>query len=1080
MVSTGAAQERGMKCLNCNTENAADARFCSSCGSRLVASPPKIAAERRHLTVLFADLVGSTALSTTLDPEELRELYAHYQADCAQVVARYEGHIAQYLGDGILAYFGYPTAHEDDAVRAVRSGLEIIERVKRASYGGRQLRVRIGIHTGHVVIGDVGSGDQVSQLALGETPNVASRVQGQAEPNTVMISEVTRRLVMGFFELQDCGARSLQGLSRPIGLYRVLSAAARVNRFEAMTTAGVVPFVGRSDVLETIRHDWARAISGAGRMIVIRGEAGIGKSRLLGEARRVARETPHVLLDAQCSPYQTASTLQPIADMVARGANLTPGSESAEAFDRLNQFVTRRGIDPREAVPLLGSLLNLPADARFPLPEMAPTRARQRTLEILTEILIHSDDGIPVMAQVEDAHWADPTTLELLGMVARRQAEAPLLLIVTTRPGPDVPGKSEPHCREIPIEALPSSDVRALVENVTRPKALPDEVVRQIVARAGGVPLFVEAVTRTVIESGMLKELPDRYELTGPIPDALIPQTVHDSLTARIDRLGPDRHIAQLGAAIGRDFSFELLQAISGASEVELERSLGRLVVLDLVTQEGVPPRATYTFKHALIQDAAYESLLRKTRAQVHGKIADVLAAQPFVVKNRPELLARHYEGSGRTNEAIDCWTRAGVQASERAAVAECVAYLKKAIALLETLPEDDPERIGRETNVQLTLAPALMATRGWGARDVETACRRARALCERTGNSQGLLAALWGLWTVLFVRGEHERALEAGDAVLKMALATDNRILHVAARHGVGFTHYFMGHYAEAREQAERAIEIYDVEQERLLIRTFQISSTTCCLAFLTMSLRLSGYIDQAARRQKQLEDVIREINIPTCTGTGLGIAMYHHLDTRDLDKVVATVDEAYPLCVDAGFLFWSTTMRMYRGWAQAMRGDPAGGLAELREGLEGYLRTESGIYIPTFYQMLAEAQAAAGQPEAALESLAGSERIVESLGERYYYPEHFRVRGEIQRSMGKNAEAEVSLRRAIEVARELKARLLELRAGVVLGRWLHEEGRSAEARALVQPVYEWFTEGLDTRDLVAARELLSVLPAA
>ena len=1090
-----------MQCSKCGTENAASTKFCAECGTPMRREPAEAAAERRQLTVLFMDLVGSTALAESMDPEDLRELYARYQGVCADVIRRYEGYIAQHLGDGILAYFGYPTAHEDDALRAVQSGLEILQQVESVTMRGKRLHVRAGIHTGLVVVGEVGGGERREQLALGEAPNIAARVQSEAEPDTILITEATSRLMAGHVSLEDRGLRALKGISPPVHLFRVVGTSGAASRFEAraasalleiarspsatattrfaaIAAAGLAPFVGREREVEAIRDAWAQAVSGTGRVVVLRGEAGIGKSRLLGAARRAARGRPHEIFEAQCSPYEVNSALHPVTEMLGRRLGVEDDTPSATILGRLQQFVALRGVRPDEAVPLLASLLTIPLDGHYPPSDLPPVRRRQRTLEILAELLLHGPDGSPVLMLIEDLHWADPSTLDLLEMLIARQHAAPLLLVCTTRPEGSVPGTTAPHYREITVTALPEGATRSLVAGVAGRRTLPDEILKQIVARTGGVPLFVEAVTRTVLEAGVLRKLEDRYELVGPLPPDLIPVTVHDSLMARIDRLGPDKPVAQLASTIGREFGFELLKTVSGLDQEGLQRALERLVELDLVSQSGEPPAATYTFKHALVQDAAYESLLRKTRQEYHGKIAAALLALfPDIAETRPDLVARHLEGAGRIPEAIDSWMKAGLQAQQRSAVQECVASLRKAIALLETFPADDPFRIEREMNAQLALGPALMATRGWGSREVETACNRARELCERTHNAQGLLGALWGLWTVRFVRGEHVPALEAAQSVLQMALATDTRILHVAARHGVGFTHWYRGEFPAAREHAEQALEIFDLEQEKALVRVFQIPSSVCCLAFLTMSLRFMGYPDQATRRHHELEALVEALANPACTSVGIGVGMYYYLDTHDVDAVAAKAEQAYALSVEEGFQFWSATMRVYRGWAQSMRGDTAAGLPEMRAGFDSFVRTEAGIYVPTMWLMTAEALRRDGQREAALEAIATGLRIVDEFHERYYESELHRVRGEILIDQGFTSDAEASLRRAFEIARGQQARLLELRSAVVLGRLLHTQGRGDEARRLIQPLYDWFTEGHESRDLVDARALLQSL---
>ncbi|MBK8249810.1 MAG: AAA family ATPase [Gemmatimonadetes bacterium] len=1067
----------GVPCPDCSFLNRPDAKNCSGCGKRFAATE-RSQAERRQLTVFFVDLVGSTALSETLDPEELRDLYAKYQAVCAEVIRGYDGHIAQYLGDGILAYFGYPIAHEDDALRAVRSGLEILTKLEAAPMGAQRPTVRIGVHTGLVVIGDVGTGQRAEQLALGEAPNVAARVQGEAEPDTMLISEATRRLVSGHFRLEDLGARALKGLSRPMQLWRVLGLSDAASRFDALTSEGLAPFVGREHEVSEIRTAWVNAMGGAGQAILLRGEAGIGKSRLLGAARSFAQESPHERFEAECSPYALNSPLHPVVRMIERRLDFSDHLEPAEKLDRIEQFVLARGGRLDEAVPLLASLLGVDAGDRYPASDLTPARQRQRLLTVLAQLQLRAPGGTPTLLVIEDLHWADPTTLELVATLVSQQGDAPLLVIGSTRPELPELWSPAPNRHEIRVLALPQTDVRSLVAGVVGSKSLPDVVLNQIIERTGGIPLFVEAVTRTVLESGHLREMEDRYELVSPLPPGLIPSTVHDSLMARIDRLGQDKVIAQIAATIGREFRADLLLAVSKTTATALDIALKRMMELDLISRNGVAPRWNYVFKHALIQDAAYESLLKKTRQEYHGRIADTLPTQfEDLVRDHPELLARHLEGAGRTEEAITGWMRAAAPAGARWALQECVGYYRRALSLLESLPSDSPDRIRDEMACQLAIAPPLMALRGWASREVERACVRARELCEQTRNYEGLFNALWGLWTVRLVRGEHEKALEVAKRVLEMAQASEVPILNVAARHATGFSYYYLGEYALARQQGEEAIALFDLEQERTLVGLFQMSSTAVILSYLAMSLRLSGFVEQGAKRQQELVTLIDDLNIPGSTAVGLGVAMYHLVDEGDVETVARNAERGYQVSVDLGYAFWAASMRIYRGWAQALRGEPQAGVQEMRLGLADFLGTDAGIFVPQWRLMLAQGLRRDGQPLAALAELQHALAQITQWRETYYEPEVLRERGEIQRELGSLADAESSLRRAMAVAHAQHARLLELRAALPLAELMREQGRGREGASMLRPLYDAFTEGTEAAELTRARTLLAEL---
>jgi class 3 adenylate cyclase/predicted ATPase/ABC-type transport system involved in cytochrome c biogenesis ATPase subunit len=1068
----------GVPCPDCAVRNPHGATTCGGCGRSLDSAQASLA-ERRHLTVFFADIAGSTTLAESLDPEELRELYAQYQNVCAEVVQRYEGHLAQYLGDGILVYFGYPKAHEDDAARAIRSGLEILQRLERIVVGGTRAHVRIGIHTGLVVVGDVGTGIRREQLALGEAPNIAARLQSEAAPDTIVISDATKRLVAGVFSLEDLGSRTLKGISRPMQLFRVLGKSGATSRFRAMTAAtGLTPFVGREREVGLIRAAWAEAVARRGQTVLLRGEAGIGKSRLLVAAKLAAGNLLHEVLEAECSPYQMHSALSPMIELLGRRMGLEPEMSAGDKLDLIEQFAAGRGVKLEDAALAIAGLLSVPTGDRYPLIDMPSAKQRQWTIEILAELLLRSVGGSPILLLIEDLHWADPSTLDLVNEIVARQADLPVLVVCTTRPERSAPWPEKPHCQEIRVESLPPEDTRALVASVVGRKSLPLALMEELVARTSGIPLFVEAVTHTVIEAGILRELEDRFELTGPLPPGLIPNTVQASLMGRIDRLGTDRAVAQLAATIGREFSFELLQSVLGQPTEELSRALQHLVDLDLVSQSGAPPAATYTFKHALIQDAAYESLLRKTRQDFHGKIAEALIGRfPEMAETKPELLARHYEGAGRIDEATASWMKAGMQAQQRSALRESVAYLRKVISLLENLPEQDPRRLRSEMEAQLALSPALMSTLGWGSREVETACIRARDLCERLGNSQGLLAAQWGLWTVYLLRGTIGPCLEAAKPVLEMALASGDPALHIIARQAVGYSCYFLGDFAAAREHAEKALALYNLDQERALVSVFQLPASFACGNFLMMSLWFMGYPDQAEQRRRQAWAFIEALAIPACTAYGLGNALMIDYARRDRVALAPRAEQLYMLATEGGQLLWAAQGRIYRGWVQAMEGDPEAGIAEMNAGLESYRLTGSGLMMPQMCLMLAEAQWRAGRPGEALAALSRGLKLAGEKLEHVHEPELHRLKGEIQIALGANAAGEASLRLALELAQAQQAKMLELRAAIALAKLQRDTGRSAEARALLEPLRDWFLEGHDTPELIETRAILDAM---
>jgi class 3 adenylate cyclase len=618
--------------------------------------PPTPDAERRQLTVLFCDLVDSTGLASQLDPEDLRAVVRAYQDTCAKVIARFDGHIAQYLGDGLLVYFGYPLAHEDDAQRAVRAGLGMIEALgqlntRLAQERGVHLAARLGIHTGLVVVGEVGGGTRQEQLALGETPNVAARLQGIAAPNTLVISATTFQLLGGFFACQPLGTQLLKGVVQPLAVYRVLYESMARSRLEAVGTTGLTPLVAREQEIGLLRERWAQVKEGVGQVVLLSGEAGIGKSRLVQVLQeQVAAEPQAWLTPCQCSPYHQNTALYPWIDLLERVAlGFEREEASQQKLRKLEGFVVQYGLPLAEAIPLLAALLSLPLGTDYAPLTGSPEQQKQQTLQALLTILLRIAAQQPVLFVIEDLHWVDPSTLELLSLLVDQGPTARILALLTFRPDFSPPWTGRSHLTQLTLPRLPRHEATELTRRVAHGKALPAEVVEQVVAKTDGVPLFVEELTKMVLESGLLQERGDRYDLTGPLPPLAIPTTLHDSLMARLDRLAAVKGLAQLGATLGREFAYTLLQAVSPWDEGTLRWGLHQLVEAELLYQQGLPPQATYLFKHALIQDAAYQSLLRSTRQQYHERIAQVLVGQfPEVAATQPAVLAHHYTEAGR------------------------------------------------------------------------------------------------------------------------------------------------------------------------------------------------------------------------------------------------------------------------------------------------------------------------------------------------------------------------------------------------------------------------------------------------
>jgi len=1094
-----------MHCPNCGTENFSRAKFCSNCGSpigvpcpgcgfsnpreaascggcgRTLSAPHVPVAERRQLTIVFSDVVGSTDLSARLDPEDLSEFYSRYHAVCAEAIQHYEGYLAQYLGDGVLAYFGYPAAHEDDAGRAVRAGLEILKRAASLAVGGERPPLRIGVHTGLVVVGGVGDSARTEQLALGEAPNIAARLQSEAAPDTMVISDATRALLAGQFEIEDLGPRTLKGLSRPMQIFRVTGESNLPSRFHAMQSAhGLTSFIGREREVETIRSAWTEAAVGHGRSLLLRGEAGMGKSRLLEAAGQIASGTPHERFEAQCSSYRTNSALYPIVEMIERRLGVDVQMSPAHKLDLLEQFTAGRSVST-EATTVLAELLSIPTLDRYPAIDLPPAKRLQLTITVLAGLLLHSVESLPVLLFVEDLHWADPSTLDLLAAIVERLPEHPVLMVCTTRPDFDPTWLSAPQSTEIRVAALSAEETRALIARIGGNKPLPLSLVQEIVTRTGGIPLFTEAVTRTVMSSGLLRECEDRYELTGPVPAALIPGTVKDSLMARIDRLGADRPVAQMAATIGRESSFELLEEVLRIPASQLKAALACMVEQELVAESGEPPESTYTFRHALIQDCAYESLLRKTRQEFHGRIAEALLRRfPDIAETRPELLARHHEGAGKTAEAIAGWMRAGNYARQRQALRECQGYLRLAISLLESLPEDDSTRLQLEMEAQLVFGHVMTETFGWASRELESTFTRALELCSRLNNPIGRLQALNGLSGVHVVRGEMPQAKATASEVHALAVASASPLLVVPASLLFAVPNFYMGDLSTARKFTEQALAISSPELEREIVAAFHFPSTVASAHICAMSLWCQGYAEQAKERWRQGIEIMNALGDSPARGIAAGYVMNSRYLLRNLAEVESFAALSYRRATEDGNLFWSSHARIFLGWAQAMSGETEAGIAEMNAGLDAYRFIGSGINTTGHHMMMAEALISASRAEEATEWVVSALAHAAEFEERVYEPELRRVLAEAQLMLGEPGKAEESLRTAIEVAQSRQSKMFELRAAVQLAMLLREQRRTEEAAGFLQPLDEWFEEGRDTPELRSLRAALDALGAA
>jgi class 3 adenylate cyclase/predicted ATPase len=1043
-------------------------------------------AERRQLTVLFCDLVDSTALSSQLDPEELREVVRAYQDTCAKVIARFEGHIAQYLGDGLLVYFGYPLAHEDDAQRAVRAGLGMIEAVGQLNSRleqerGVRLAVRLGIHTGLVVVGEVGGGTRQEQLALGETPNLAARLQGIAAPNTLVVSATTLQLLSGFFAYQALGIHTVKGIGQPLEVYQVLHESIARSRLEAAGSTGLTPLVGREQEVALLRERWAQVKDGLGQVVLLSGEAGIGKSRLVQVLKaHVAAEPQAWLTPCQCSPYYQNTALYPMIELLERVALRFEREESPQQkLSKLEGFLVQYGLPLVEAMPLFVALLSLPLPDTYAPLTLSPEQQKQQTLHALLTILVRIATQQPVLFVMEDLHWVDPTTLELLTLLVDQGPTARILALFTFRPDFSPPWTGRAHLTQVTLNRLPRRQAAEMIARVAHGKALPPAVVEQVVAKTDGVPLFVEELTKMVLESGLLQEREERYELPGPLPPLAIPTTLHDSLMARLDRLATVKSLAQLGATLGREFSYDLLHAVSPWDEGTLQHGLHQLVEAEFLYQQGLPPQATYLFKHALIQDAAYQSLLKSTRQQHHQHIAQVLEARfPERCETQPELLAHHFTEAGLIEQAISYWQRAGQQASERSANLEAISHFTTGIELLKTLPET-PEHTQHALTLHIALGAALQMAKGLGAPEVEHAYTQARALCQQVGETPQLVPVLFGLWRFSMARSQFQTARELGETLLRLAQRAHDPALSVIAHYALGWTWCCLGALSAARTHLEEGSVRYMPDQRRAPVFRMGHDPGVACRAFAAIPLWVLGYPEQAlARVHDALALAHRLSHPPSLLFARCQRAMVSQF-CRDVSAVHEQAEATVALSTEQGFPLWAAQGMSLRGWALALQGQGEEGMAQVRQGIASMRATGQATVVPYFCTVLADVAAHLGHTEDGLQALAEAHTLVEQHEERYWEAEIYRLRGVLllRQTGTPQAEAETWLQRALDVALHQEAKSLELRAAMSLCRLWQQQGKRAEAHALLAPVYGWFTEGFDTADLQEAKALLDEL---
>jgi class 3 adenylate cyclase/tetratricopeptide (TPR) repeat protein len=1039
-------------------------------GTESLALSPKDAAERRQLTVMFCDLVGSTALSARLDPEDMRHVIRGYQDACSGVVARYDGFLAKFMGDGILAYFGFPRAHEDDAERAVRAGLEIAGVVRTLKTRAiEKLQVRVGIATGLVVVGDlVGQGAAQEQAVVGDTPNLAARLQGVALPGQVVIAEATRRLLGDVFDIAHLGGQSLKGIAGQPSAYGVISERIAESRFEARASGAMSNMVGRDHELALMLERWKQAKAGEGQLVLLSGEAGIGKSRLArGMIDAVSSET-HVRVSYQCSPYHADSPLYPMIQQLAFAAGIKPDDDNDDKLDRLEKVLVGAESDR----PLFAALLGLQTEGRYGALSWTPQQQRARTLQALVNQLVELSRGKPVLFVLEDAHWIDATTLELIDLCLDRVASARVLMLVTTRPTFQHGFGGHPIVTKLALNRLGRDQIASIVNRLTNGKMLPGELLGIIAAKTDGVPLFVEEITKTVLESGELRETTAAYQLTGPLSRLSIPSTLYDSLMARLDRLQPVKEVAQTAACIGRDFDYRLLKAVSPLDDAALQDALERLTSAELIFRRGAPPDSTYIFKHALVRDAAYENLLKTRRQTIHAKLVEVLEV---IGAAAPELLAHHATAAGMTEPAVRYWLKAGEQAAARFANKEAVSHLKTGIGLLgSTLEVAEKPRL--DLDLHSALASVLMVTQGYGSDEVGRISTRSIELCRQVGDEATLATVLWQAWLFNWTRADHVAATAFAQELEDRMSDTVDPAARLAADVALGLSLFAVGKPLEARAKLDQAVRTYSRLKGGPVAYRYGMEVGAVAHGYRAWCLGMLGYPEQAIEGKAVLLEVLERIKHPFTLARGLNYCSMISVVQRDWRGALQFADRAIQVAREYDLQMVSAIGLAMRGLARATVEPSATSSAEIRDALDDYRRTGARFHVPFLLSLFAEASLVRKDWDDGMSAISEALSLIEETGERHVLPEVYRIRGDLL-IHSKKGDPEADYLKALELARLQGTRLFELRAAKSLAQLWAAQQKRAEARDLLIPIYEWFTEGFNTSDLKSAKEQMERL---
>ena len=1096
-------------CAACGFENPPGFGFCGKCGSALTGkkepqnvsgpqytqapSPAPNAqseelfdsAERRHITVLFCDLVDSTKLASWLDPEDLRTVVRQYQSAADTVVGLYQGHIAQYLGDGLLVYFGYPIAHENDAHRALFSALEIVDAIselnqKLEDRWGVHLEVRIGIHSGIVVAGEMGGHGKSETLAMGQTPNIAARLQGLAAPNEILLSAHTAELATGYFELDNLGVKALKGVDEQFDVFRLKSETDLYNRFHAATTQGLSPFVGRSVEIASFDAILSNAQEGSGQVVLLSGEPGIGKSRLLKSVREnLGEQARWITLD--CSPYHSNSAMHPITDYIARTLKWQPSDTAEIRVAKLDASVRSRALDHTVIVPLLARLLSLNLGSEYPPLQLSAKQVKDQTFELLSKFFFGGETQQPVVLVLEDVHWIDPSTLEFIDFLVLMMPVQAALLVMTCRPEFDPIWDESPNYTEIKLKPLSQDDVSVMIDSLFMDTELPSWISREIQSRTDGVPVFVEELAKML--KGTVPHALDAKGAGATILEQAIPITLQDSLTARLDGLGEARDVAQLASLLGRVFDYGLLQMIWPGDQGSLASHLHRLLRDQVLVRKSEGRNARFRFRHALMQDAAYESLLKARRKQLHDRVASALIEHfPEQVAQQPEIVADHLTRANRIKQSIPYWLKSAQSAARRGALEEAINLFRRGLSLIVGVNTSE-DLLRMELKMQAGLGNALANATHWGNPKVGNAFERAENICLELNDPGNRFRSILNLRMNYTSQARHRESAQQAQSALGLARSF-NQPAALAQAHAANIhPSWHLGNYQEAQEHADAALaalaKLPDPDAESVIEQRLYIYS------YVAQAVWVAGKPNRCAEILDLGEKAVARIHSPYATSFFRVWGGSSRIFLGDLDGFERSLELGYATADEHGFGSIVAWAQIQRGWLIGQRGDPESGLQILKDGLKAFYSehiaadksNQLGADQPFSQILLAQTQMKAEKFEAALDTLERSVVNIDQTGEKCHYPELIRTRGDVLLVLGRVEDAELSYHQAIELARKQSALSWELRGSTSLARLLSKQGHKSQAQALLKSVLSRFDEGLNQTDAVEAKLVLAQL---